>query len=435
MRKLILLLWVVLLAACTPALTSETVTPQTAVSAVATPTAIAPAATPTSAAPPTATPDAAVPLATPTAPAKTIITPKAPPATLTAVAPRPSGDPVRIPPDDPRIRTIGRVDWQDPAAPAFDWSGTALEARFTGPALTLLLRDGRNWYDVTIDGETQAVETAAGQEAYPLADNLSDGEHTVRITKRTEALSGAGVFDGFVLAAGHDLLPPPQPAARRINFIGDSITVGYGVLGDEPTCFFTPATENVALSFAGVTAAHFSADYTVTGFSGLGVVRSLGSGELPGDTIHDYLDRTLALNPFTEWEYSQPPPDAVVINLGTNDFALAPHPDADAFVQAYVQLLQMVRQRYPEAEIFALAGPIMFEPANRYVETAVQQARAQLGDERMHYVVIENTLELSAVDYGCDWHPNVSGQRKIAAQLIPAMAAVLGWQDAEPGVE
>jgi hypothetical protein len=42
-------------------------------------------------------------------------------------------------------------------------------------------------------------------------------------------------------------------------------------------------------------------------------------------------------------------------------------------------------------------------------------------------VKIENNLEPSAEDFGCDFHPNVNGHRKISAQLSPVIASRLGW--------
>lgn len=364
-------------------------------------------------------------------PTKIIITPKAPPPTVTAVPTTVfglRGEPERISATDPRIRYVGRVDFSNPGGPAFDWSATTIEARFTGTTLGILLQDGRNQYEVIIDGVPQVLVPDPTQDTYIVAGGLPDEPHTVRIVKRTEALSGAGVFNGFLLDAGQDLLEPPPPAERLITFVGDSITMGYGVEGDDPTCFFTPDTENVLKSFAGMTADAFGADFNVLGFSGLGVVRSLGGDQLPGDQMIDYLDRTLALNPFITWEYSTRAPDAIAVNLGTNDFAQNPLPEADEFTQGYVELLVALRERYPDAPIFALAGPIMYEGANWMVETAVSQARTQLSDDRIHYVLIENTLELSAVDYGCEWHPNVSGQQKIVDQLLPVMSDVLGWE-------
>ena len=56
---------------------------------------------------------------------------------------------------------------------------------------------------------------------------------------------------------------------------------------------------------------------------------------------------------------------------------------------------------------------------NRFVE--------EDGDSRARYVLIENNLDESAADLGCDRHPNVNGHRKTAAQLVKAVAGELDW--------
>ncbi|MFN2104880.1 MAG: SGNH/GDSL hydrolase family protein, partial [Candidatus Promineifilaceae bacterium] len=144
-------------------------------------------------------------------------------------------------------------------------------------------------------------------------------------------------------------------------------------------------------------------------------------------TAVDFIDRALGLNPFIIWPPERNTPDAVVINLGTNDYSSAPFPADEEFVTAYVELLQSVRDRYPRAFIFAMAGPLMLYPAPRVIASAVEQFEAANNDQRVKYVEIEDNLQRSAEDFGCDWHPNISGHQKIAAQLMPAIAETLGW--------
>ena len=350
------------------------------------------------------------------------------PATLTAVpTATPNLPPITIPADDPNIRYMGRFDQRDPANPIFDWSGAAIETNFSGTSLAVILESGNNLFNVAIDDNTQVLQTVPEKTVYQLADNLPYGEHHVRIFKRTEAQVGRGAFRGFIIAGGQTLLPPPPPV-RRIEFIGDSITAGYGNEGDSPTCYFTPATQNAAATYAGVTADHFEAEYHLIALSGLGVVRNFAYADSLSDTTAvDYFKRTVALFPGLSWDFTQWTPDVVVVNLGTNDFSTEPFPTQEEFVNGYTNLLIEIRTAYPQAQIFATAGPIMYPDVWWYVETAVDRTNRQLNDGRIYYVAIENNLELSEVDYGCDYHPNVNGHQKMAEQLIPAIAQKLGW--------
>jgi hypothetical protein len=84
--------------------------------------------------------------------------------------------------------------------------------------------------------------------------------HSVVLRKRTEALFGVVTFHGFAVAgasSGDDgerffipavkaAMRPKALESRRIEFVGDSISCGYGIEG-HPPCPFTAATENSGL--------------------------------------------------------------------------------------------------------------------------------------------------------------------------------------------
>ena len=334
----------------------------------------------------------------------------------------------RISAADPRIRYTGRIDFSDPARPGFDWPAIRIEAVFEGTSLIVLLQDGQNSYNVTIDGQEVVLHTRPGEDRYVVAEGLSDGRHTFRMIKRTETFFGTPVFLGFELDAGRDLASLPPAPERRIEFVGDSITAGYGSEGESPTCTFSAATENVELTYAAMTAKELGAGYTIIAVSGVGIVRNFNTADKmsPG-TMLTYYDLTTTDQDSEEWDFNRWVPDAVVINLGTNDFSTVPHPAGEVFLQGYTELIVKIRNRYPDAHIFAMAGPIMVDPAEDTIRSVVTQMREILDDDRVHFVKIENNLELSAVDYGCDWHPNGSGHRKIAEQLIPRIREELDW--------
>ena len=329
---------------------------------------------------------------------------------------------------DPRIRYTGRIDFSDPARPSFDWPAVTIEAAFEGTSLAVLLQDGLNSYNLYIDDQESVLQTRPGEDSYTVAENLSTGQHNFRMTKRTETFYGTPAFLGFELDKGRDLTSLPPASNRRIEFVGDSITAGYGSEGDSPTCVFSPATENVELTYAAMAAEDLAAQYSIIAVSGLGIVRNYNTDEKmsPG-TMLTYYDFTTTDMDSPVWEFNSWIPDAVVINLGTNDFSTTPHPAGEVFLQGYTELIFKVRKRYPDAHIFAISGPIMVDPAEDTIHSAVTQMREILNDDRVHYVKIEDNLELSAVDYGCDWHPNASGHHKIAEQLIPRMRQELNW--------
>lgn len=87
----------------------------------------------------------------------------------------------------------------------------------------------------------------------------------------------------------------PMDYNRKMLFIGDSITVGYGVEGEDP-CPYSPSTENVLHAYGALTASNFSSLYHAIAWSGRGVVRNYGENENTSKslTIPELYNRTLA---------------------------------------------------------------------------------------------------------------------------------------------
>lgn len=89
----------------------------------------------------------------------------------------------------------------------------------------------------------QIIETQAGIEIYPLSISFDpDDLSYLLITKRTEAgnsnraeiLKGIQLDDGGILVQNNILAPE-----RKLEFLGDSITCGYGILSlspNDPRC-------------------------------------------------------------------------------------------------------------------------------------------------------------------------------------------------------
>ena len=133
------------------------------------------------------------------------------------------------------VTVAGRSELAPEAGLRFGWSGTALSSRFSGQSLKVDLEDsGRNQFQVAIDGVPLASKLVAygGRYCYELKSALEPGEHTVTLTRLTEATFGPTAFHGFALEPNASLHALPR-RARRIEVIGDSITTAYGVEGKD----------------------------------------------------------------------------------------------------------------------------------------------------------------------------------------------------------
>ena len=78
--------------------------------------------------------------------------------------------------DHPHIQYLGRVSKANPKAPAFSWTGVSVRVRFTGPSISVRLRDTHNRYTVLIDGiERGLLEARAEQEEALLRTGKESG--------------------------------------------------------------------------------------------------------------------------------------------------------------------------------------------------------------------------------------------------------------------
>jgi lysophospholipase L1-like esterase len=322
---------------------------------------------------------------------------------------------------------IGRFDTSDAAGPKFAWSATTIKANFTGTGIAVNLKStGDNWFNVIIDGVVGTPVNVASGTTMPvaLAVGLASGSHTVELVRRTEAWVGEVQFLGFTVTDGQ-LLTPPATAARRIEFIGDSITCGYGNEGTSQYQSFTTKNENAYLAYGSVAARALGADQITVAWSGKGVIRNYG-----GDTnemMPELYPRILPYNSTLTWDAGQWLPQVVVINLGTNDFSVGV-PDKEAFTTAYANFVQKIRSQYGDAHIYCAVGPMLngdnLASARDFVTTVVNQF-ASAGDAKVQ--LIEFAMQDGTLGYGEDWHPTVATHAQMAEQLVQQIQADLGW--------
>jgi lysophospholipase L1-like esterase len=320
------------------------------------------------------------------------------------------------------VHYVGRVDTSNPDSVRFAWSGAGAVVRFNGTSLGVELAGGQE-YTVVVDDVVQPKLTAeTGMNE--LVTGLTAGEHVVELYRRTEASQGESTILGFDLGGGE--LLPPLPVTRRLEFIGDSITCGYGNEGADMNCPFSPETENHYLAYAALTARSLGAELSTVAWSGKGVVCNYGDeSNSCTNPLPTYYDRILPDRADSTWDFSLFQPDAVVINLGTNDFSTDDDPDQPTFEGAYRDLLERVRENYPTAHILCTNGPMLSDTDLSTVRMYLENVVATLGDPKI------STFEIEPQDgddgYGCDWHPSLVTHEKMATVVTAALKSALDW--------
>ena len=313
------------------------------------------------------------------------------------------------------VHLVGRYD-VEATAPRATWSGASALATMMGPSAAVRLSAPAGlWFEIVIDGQSVGrFETSAGEVTYPLADALSRGPHTVEISRRNEGFFGIHEFLGFEPASA--IVPSPSPYNVRLEFIGDSLTCGYGIEGASANCSFSGATESAYSSYALVAARELSAAAHLICYSGKGVHQNYGGNTV--EMMPELYPRTLTDSPMPVWTPEQFAAQVVVINLGTNDFSAAL--DESAFVEDYVALLSTARTRHPQAYLLG----ITWAHWGASKEALVEDAFAGLADSN------SGTLRFSidsADGLGCDYHTNTVTNQKLGLLLANTLQERLGF--------
>jgi hypothetical protein len=327
------------------------------------------------------------------------------------------------------VECNGRVGLDSPGRVAIYWPGSSVRTKFDGTSLKAILRDqrGDNYFNVIIDDDSvYRMKLDGAKKEYSLISGLPEGAHTVELFRLTDWNDGATWFYGFQYEEDAKILPVP-PKTRRIEFYGNSITVGSAIEDDQGNSGRGEFTNNY-LSYGAVTARHYNAAYTCIARSGIGLMVSWFTLIMP-----DMYDR---LNPFDStsvWDFSKATPDIVVVNLMQNDYALSFMPEYDQFkkrfgsqppsaefiIASYRRFISNLRGHKPEAHIICVLGNMDAtrpgSPWPGYIEEAV----ASFHDAKMytHFFPFKNT----------EGHPNVEEHRMMADSLIGFIDRHIKW--------
>lgn len=206
--------------------------------------------------------------------------------------------------------------------------------------------------------------------------------------------------------------PSPAPRTRRLQIIGDSITAGNQI--DKATC--EPDHHG---TYGAKLCERFEASCQTLAISGKGIYENCCDAN---ETMTELYKRVIAGSPTPLFNDADFQPDAVLLNLGTND---QNHNNGSAWVQGFITtyadfLVNLtVTHNNPKLPIFCGVGPITHE-YNPWVVQAMSLAAAR------------GVASLTLVNYttildGCG-HPGWVGHEQMFEIAEPIISAVLGWK-------
>lgn len=296
-------------------------------------------------------------------------------------------------------------------------------------------------YAVIVDDEIILDETMTEKEkTVSLFSGDSARLAKVKVIHLSEANNGAvGVS---AIKVNSDVKAPVNPTPEsdlRIEFIGDSITCGYGVEGETAYEGFKTTTENFMKSYAYLTAQKLGAEYSAVCYSGHGIISGYSNdGTINADSlVPPYYEQYSKKSDYSEkWDFESAPNDVVVINLGTNDssYIKGDTERSETYAEQYAEFLKTVRRCNPDAYIICTLGTMGGEELYPYIQKAIEQFQSETGDERITSY-LSTVQDFNADGVGSDWHPSAKTQQKSAYVLADQICQALGIESDQIGLD
>jgi hypothetical protein len=283
---------------------------------------------------------------------------------------------VQVSPDNEDILYTGRIEFTNPKAPDFSMNGVSIKANFEGSNLSAKLSSiGRSHLYVIIDEvidpyNRKLIQVNGTERSFDLTGELEEGNHSIELIKLSEYDSKT-TFHGFEIK-GKGLVAKPGRPSLQLEFYGDSNTSGWNAWnaydqgGSEASgAYYT---------FPGLVSRMLGAEYSLIGVGGSGITAKTW---LDLTSKYDYIHIKDANSNSNTWNFDNNylgfSPEAVIINLGANDYyADASKDQIKASWKNFI--MDKIRQKYPETHI-VLANSIGWaynEPAD-YLNEAIEE--------------------------------------------------------------
>lgn len=314
--------------------------------------------------------------------------------------------------------------------------GVSIFTSFQGKSLDLLINDWAlgdashtNYLSVIIDQNTPIVVKLNPKDTvYTVTKTLADGWHNVQIVKRTEGFVGTLEFMGIRIDKNAQVKKYQNLPAKKLLFIGNSITCGYGndtSIAAEPNTGFKAKHEDNYNTYGQITARTLNAQYHAFAYSGRGLFKNYDGSTT--NTIPQIINRVIPDEQTYVWNAKNYQPEIIFSNLGTNDFSSEAqnkgYIDSLTFCTKYHEFIANLRKDYPSSKIVLLVGTMMSDywPVGARQWTRIQsytKAVAEQENKAGNANVYFLALTPQNPPYGDDWHPTVATHQKMANQLV-----------------
>jgi carbohydrate esterase-like protein/GDSL-like lipase/acylhydrolase family protein len=315
--------------------------------------------------------------------------------------------------DDSLIQYVGRIQKTNPSLPRFWMPGVYIKAKFEGNAFSFFLNDEvlygnvHNYLEIIIDNQPFRLQTKYANNKF-IVNGLKNGEHAITICKDTESGNGYLEFAGIVC---NKLLALPPKPTLKMEFIGNSITCGFGDDASQIPCGKGEWYDehNAYMAYGPLTARALNAQWHISAVSGIGMIHSCCNMKILMPQVFDKINMS---GDSIAWNFNEYIPDIVTICLGQNDGIQ----DSTTFCSTYVDFVKTVRSKYADAKIILLTSPM----ADVKLRTVLKSYLASIveyfhknGDSNLFHYGYQKSY-----NGGCMAHPDLKEQKEISDLLL-----------------
>ncbi len=330
-----------------------------------------------------------------------------------------------IPADREHFQYMGRIDFDNPERPVLVWPYSSVEAVFTGTSVGIVIRNTKmqdsTYFGAVIDGVMQSItlENGDADELFMLAENLPEGEHTLKIYKRLAAAHYVD-FVGAVIDNSAEIRSPEHKYDYKLEVYGDSVSAGevteaifYEGQCDPP---HHSQYDNSHFSYAASLARKLNAELHLMGQGGIALFDGTGyfcSDRLTGMlSCYDKIQYS-PYKPRKDWDFSRFTPDAVIIAIGQNDHNPEPerikNPEyRRKWKDSYIEMLNVLREKHKGAK-FVLILTILGH--DRTWDDALEEIVQEVNSPDVTHFMFRRT------GCGTNGHPRATEQEEMASEL------------------
>jgi len=360
--------------------------------------------------------------------------------------------------DIKELRVLGRTDYSNEFLPLFS-NGSAVEICVDGTELWIDVDVDCDffepWVFTEINGSFMSRQMLLpGKQSICLFRNMDPSiKKTIKFTRELQAMHEDDRCHLFVEGfKTNGEFYPLTPYDYKLEFIGDSITSGEGTYGAVDDTDWLSMYMSYSNTYVNLICKNMNAEPRLISQGGFGVF--CGWDNQPESNIPMYYEKVCGLGFSSDnnqagahnaYDFSSWVPDAIIVNLGTNDTSAFNTPaftdpktgisykqrrnedgtlnaeDIEKVKKAVVDFLKMIRKHNQTSHIVWAYGMLGYD-FNMEISDAINRYIAEAGDHNVKFLNVPNTTKET---YGSHGHPGFAAHVKAAAVLEDYLRSVL----------